>query len=191
MGETLNFLNEFLAMVRNDIIDYFENTHSYLKDLVSIKDVNLRQPISTESKEDINNELIKVLKAIKTGLNTIGVPLNIITKTQNDFLSEINQKKPIFQDYSSYLEVYFREYINRILFGIILDYLLDYDSKKIETLKLFKLLPSSILNKLEHFKKKDVFKLNLKGNLESYLDFSDLSLRIKESKTGENVKNNE
>ncbi|MFW9781783.1 MAG: hypothetical protein ACFFFB_05810 [Candidatus Heimdallarchaeota archaeon] len=192
MGETLNFLNEFLAMVRKDIIDYFENTQSYLKDLVSIKNVNLGQPISTESNEDINSELLKILKAIKTGLNTLGVPINIITKTQNAFLNEVNQKKPIFQDYSSYLEVYFRDYINKILFDIIIDYLLDDDLKKIETLKLFKLLPSSILNKLDSFKKKDLFKLNLKANLESYLDFSDLSIRLNESnsKPGEKVKNN-
>ncbi|MHA2393289.1 MAG: hypothetical protein ACXAEX_15215 [Promethearchaeota archaeon] len=181
MEETVNFLNEFLSLVKNDVLDYFDKTHSYLKDLVSYKNVNLGKSILTETKENISDELEKMLKAIKTGLNTIGVPINIITKTQNDFLKELNQKEVVLQSYSSYLELYFREYINKILFNIILDYLLNNDIKKIETLKLFKVIPTSTLNKLNRFQEANDLKLITRDDLISYLDFSDLSLKIKKS----------
>ncbi len=183
MEERVIFLTKFTQLLRNEVLDYYDKSHLYLKDLVSYKDIDLRKDPTKENEESLRNTLIKMLKAIKTGLNTIGVPINKLSKIQNNYLKEISKKRTELHDYDSYLKIYFKEYINKILFEILIEYLLDLDVQKIETLKLFKLAPQSFIDKLHKFKityvdsRTKTF-ITFPG-IEENLNFSDLSINIK------------
>ena len=183
MEERVIFLTKFIQLLRNEVLDYYDKTHLYLMDLVSYKNIDLRKDPTKESEEGLENTLLNMLKAIKTGLNTIGVPINKLSKIQNNYLKEVSKKRTELHDYDSYLKLYFKEYINKILFEILIEYLLDLDVQKIETIKLFKLAPQSFIDKLHKFKttyidsKTKTF-ITFPG-IEENLNFSDLSIIIK------------
>ena len=191
MEDQLNFLTEFLSLMKNDVVDYYKRSQLYLKDLVSYKNINLKIITSTETIEVFEATLIKMLKAIKTGLNTLGVPISKLTEIQNNYLNEMNKSSIEMYDYNSCLQHYLNEYVNRILFEILIEYLLDLDIKKIEALELFKLVPSSFIDKLDHFKKQNNISDNMKeyitlSGIEEYLNISDLSIKIEIPKKNPN-----
>ncbi|MFW9874449.1 MAG: hypothetical protein ACFFG0_15190 [Candidatus Thorarchaeota archaeon] len=183
MKESVIFLTKFSQLLRNEVLDYYNKTHLYLKDLVSYKNVDLREDPRKRSEESLRDKLLNMLKAITTGLNTIGVSINKLSKIQNNYLEEINTKGTILHDYDSYLKLYFTEYIDKILFEILIEYLLDQDTQKIETLKLFKLTPQSFIDKLNEFKKTSLDSKTKKfisfPGIEENLNFSDLSIKLK------------
>jgi len=183
MEERVIFLTKFSQLLRNEVLDYYDKTHLYLKDLISYKNIDLRQDPSKESEESLKNTLLDMSKAIKTGLNTIGVPINKLSKIQNNYLKDVTIKRPELHDYDSYLKFYFSDYINKLLFEILIEYLLVLDTQKIETLKLFKLITQSFVDKLHKFKKtyldsKTKTFIAFPG-IEEHLNFSDLSINIK------------
>ena len=183
MEELVIFLTKFSQLLRNEVLDYYNKTHLYLKDLISYKNIDLREDPSKESEESIKNILLTMSKAIKTGLNTIGVPINKLSKIQNNYLNEERIKKAELRDYYSYYNFYFGEYINRILFEILFEYLLDLDGQRIENIKLFKLITPSFEDKLHEFKNtyldsKIKTYITFPG-IEEHLNFSDLSINIK------------
>lgn len=191
MEDQLNFLTEFLSLMKNDVVDYYKRSQLYLKDLVSYKNINLKIITSTETIEVFEATLIKMLKAIKTGLNTLGVPISKLTEIQNNYLNEMNKSSIEMYDYNSCLQHYLNEYVNRILFEILIEYLLDLDIKKIEALELFKLVPSSFIDKLDHFKRQNNISDNMKeyitlSGIEEYLNISDLSIKIETPKKNPN-----
>jgi hypothetical protein len=177
--------------MKNDVEDYYKRSHLYLKNLVSYKNINLKIITSTETEKVFEATLIKILKAIKTGLNTLGVPINKLTEIQNNYLSEINKGSIEKYDYNSYLQHYLNEYVNKILFEILIEYLLDLDIKKIKALKLFKLVPPSFVDKLSQFKKQNIISDKMKeyftlSGIEKYLNSSDLSIKIETTKKNPN-----
>ncbi|MFX1374640.1 MAG: hypothetical protein ACFFA0_02400 [Promethearchaeota archaeon] len=183
MEERVIFLTRFSQSLRNEVLDYYDKTHLYLKDLVSYKSINLRKETLTDSKEEIRATILKMLKAIKTGLNTIGVPIDSISNMQNIYLREIGEKTITLFNYNAFLDIYLRNYIDKVLFEILTEYLLDLDVNRFENLRLFKLISQSFIDKLDKFKKTH---LNSKTksfltfpDIEEYLNFSDLSINIK------------
>jgi hypothetical protein len=175
-------------------LDYYDKTHLYLKDLVSYKNIDLKEEIIDFEEERINNTLLLMLKAVKTGLNTIGVPINKLSAIQNNYLKETLNLRSELLNYGAYLEYYLQNYINKILFEILIDFLIDSETKKIETLKLFKLIPQSFIDALCKFKEtflnsrtKSFFKY---PGIEENLNFSDLSINIKSYKVNPNKQNN-
>jgi len=185
----LNFLTDFLSVMKNDVLDYYKKSHLYLKDLVSYKNINLKKITSTETEKVFEANLIKILKAIKTGLNTLGVPISKLTEIQNNYLTEMNKRSIVYYDYNSCLQQYLNEYVNIILFEILIEYLLDFDIKKIEALKLFKLVPPSFIEKLDQFKKQNNIsdKMNITlSSIKEYLNISDLSITIEATKKNPN-----
>ncbi|MHA2120381.1 MAG: hypothetical protein ACW990_04150 [Promethearchaeota archaeon] len=164
MEESRKFLDEFLSVMRDDLLNYFHKTHSYLRDLVSYKNFNLKKKVPSDNVGSFKKELDQILKAIKTGLNTIGVPIQVLTQVQNDFYDEVNKKSTGMAFFDSYLEYYLQNYINKILLDIIIEFISGLDTKKIETLKLFKLLPPSSLLKLNQLKEANLINSN---NIES------------------------
>ena len=191
MEDRLNFLTEFSFLMKKDVVDYYKKSHLYLIDLVSYKNIDLKIITSTETDEAFEETLIKMLKAIKTGLNTLGVPISRLTEIQKNYLNEMNKRSIEKYDYNACLQHYLNEYVNKILFEILMEYLFDLDTKKLEALKLFKLVPSSFVDKLDHFKKKinisDKKKeyITLSG-IEEYLNISDLSIKIEPPKKNPN-----
>lgn len=183
-----HIFSEFLAKMKNEILEYYKLTYSYLKDLITYKNIDLRINTLSESEEIKKKTLEKILKAIKTGLNTIGVPIIKLNEIQNNFMKLVSTKSNEIQDYNSYLKLYQRNFINKILFETLFDYLLDIDTKKVENLKLFDLLPLNFLEKLNNFKEKNlkssyIKKIFLQHDFDNYINYSNLTLKIKTSKT--------
>ncbi|MBY8985773.1 MAG: hypothetical protein KGD65_11930 [Candidatus Lokiarchaeota archaeon] len=183
MEDRLTILTEFSSLMKNDIVDYYKRSHLYLRDLVSYKNINLEINASTQSENVIETTLNMILKAIKTGLNTLGVSISKLSKIQTDYLNEINKKGVEISNYNSYLDIYLNEYVNKILFEILIEYLLDLDVKKIESLKLFKLVSSSFIGKLSQFKNIHLISNKTKEfiaypDIEEYLNISDLSIKV-------------
>ena len=183
MEDRLILLTEFSSLMKNDIVDYYKRSHLYLKDLVSYKNINLEIKASTQPENVIETTLTMILKAIKTGLNTLGVSISKLSAIQTDYLKEINKRGVEISDYNSYLDIYLNEYVNKILFEILIEYLLDLDVKKIESLKLFKLVSSSFIDKLSQFKNLHITSHKTKEyiaypTIEEYLNISDLSIKV-------------
>ncbi len=188
MEEILHIFSEFLAKMKNEIFEYYKLTYSYLKDLIIYKKIDIRKNILAESEEIKKKTLEKILKAMKTGLNTIGVPILKLNEIQNNFMKLLSTKTNEIPDYNSYLKLYQRNFLNKILFEILFDYLLDIDTKKVENLKLFDLLPLNFLEKLNNFKEKNlksshIKKIFLQQDFDEYINYPNLTLKIKTSKT--------
>ena len=184
MEEISQILTEFLEKFRNEILEYYKLTNTYLKDLVAYKNVELKKKIHTESEGIKNNSYEKILKAVKTGLNTLGVPIAKLNETQNNFVKFAVGRSSEFPTYNSYVDLYQKNYTNKLLFEILLEYLLDIDSKKIQNLKLFDLLPQRFIEKLSEFKERSLSNPQIKEvfTLQNYTDYIDLSnLRLKKN----------
>jgi len=182
MEETLSLLTEFFSLLRQDILKYYNNTFFYLKDLISYKNINLNKTISTENEVTIKNTLERMIKTISTGLNIMGVPMKILSKAQKDFMKTISSKTERLQNYDSYFKLYKEAYLDKILFEILIEYLTDVETKKIETLNLFELLPQNFITSLNQFKEKylnskKIKELLKKTNFESLVNFSNVSIR--------------
>ena len=200
MEERIVLLTKFLQSLRNEVLEYYDKTHMYLRDLVSYKNIDLNEVTLGSNEESLNNTLLSMLKAVKTGLNTIGVPIDKLSKIQNNYLKEVSTKRMVLSNYGAFLELYLKSYINKILFEILLEFLLDMDVKKMETLMLFKLIPQSFIDRLREFKEtyvnsrtKTFFTF---PGIEENLNFSDLSINIKSlnlnpNKTIQNTMNKE
>lgn len=185
MKEIADILTDFLAVLRNDIFEYYEKCYSYLKDLIAYKKINMNKKTENESEKHLKNTLGKMLKAVKTGLNTIGVSMDKINENQNSFINSLSKDTTRFPDYNSYFEIYLKNYVNKILFEILLDYLLDIDAKKLENINLFDLLPPYFLSKLNEFKKKhfsdpNSIEILRQQDYENFINFSDLTINSKE-----------
>lgn len=179
----LNFLTDFITSLRNEVLEYYNRTHLYLKDLVSYKNIDLRKDLTEVSEEILQDTILKMVKAIKTGLNTIGVSINKLSSTQNTYLEDMKKIRQIIPNYNAYLELYLEDYINKLLFEILMEYLYDLEVKKIETLNLFKLISQNFIEKLQQFKERKILATNIKDEIsiqgiEEYLNFSDLSIKI-------------
>ncbi|MFX1553536.1 MAG: hypothetical protein ACFFBV_06380 [Promethearchaeota archaeon] len=184
MKEIADILTDFLATLRNEILDYYEKSYSYLKDLIAYKKIDLNKKTQKESKKHLKSSLDKMLKAIKTGLNTIGVPIDILNENQNNFINSLSKDTTEYQNYNSYFEVYLKNNVNKILFEILFEYLLDIDTKKLENVNLFELIPPNFISKLNEFKKKYFSVPNNKEmfkqlNYDNYINFTDLTIESK------------
>jgi hypothetical protein len=180
MEESGKFLNEFLSMMRDDLLNFFNKTHSYLRDLVSYKNFELKKKVPSLNDSSFKSELDEILKAVKTGLNTIGVPIKVLTQIQNDFYNDITANSTEMGFFDAYLEHYLQDYVNKILLDIIMEFISGLDNKKIETLQLFKLLPPSSLLKLNQLKEAKLINSDNVEDIIQYLkigsiNFKDLS----------------
>jgi len=181
MKEIIEILTDFSAILRDDILDYYKKSYSYLKDLIAYKKIDLNKKTETESEKRLKNTLEKMLKAIKTGLNTIGVSMDKLNENQKNFLTSLNYERSEFPDYNSYFKIYLRNYVDKILFEILIEYLVDLDTKKLENANLFDLLPLYFVSKLNEFKKKyfnDPTNIEMfrQQNYINYINFTDLTI---------------
>lgn len=181
MKEIIDILTVFFNIFRNDILEYYQKSYSYLKDLIAYKKVNLDKKIETENDKQIKKSVEKMLKAIKTGLNTIGLPIDILNESQNKFMEALSKGEYLFTDYNSYFEIYSKSYLNNLLFGILIDYLLDLEVKKLENVNLFDLLPPYFISRLNEFKRShfsnpEIIEMFKRQNYEAFINFTDLSV---------------
>lgn len=183
MEEIKPILTNFLSSLKAEILDYFNHSYSYLKDLISYKNIDLNKKTSDESKKSMKNTSKDITKAIKTGLNTIGVSMDKISDEQKKF--EENFKIEQFPDYNTFFEKNSNIYVNKILFEILIKYIIDIDTKQIENLNIFNLLPQNFIQKLNKFKENNITTPHIKEVLQTskiydFIDYTNLNLIIKE-----------
>ncbi|MFX1455907.1 MAG: hypothetical protein ACFFDB_11095 [Promethearchaeota archaeon] len=184
MEDYLTFLTKIVSLIKEDVVEYYNNSHLYLKDLISYKNINLEKLASNETEDAIESTLNIILKAIKTGLNTLGIPIRKITEIQNKYLFELTQKDLKLFNFNAYLEIYLKNYVNKMLFEILIEYLLDVNGKKLDSLRLFKLISPQLIDKLNQIKRKYI-RLDKEKEflgfpqIEEYLNISDLSIKVK------------
>ncbi|MFX0034854.1 MAG: hypothetical protein ACFE9I_04335 [Candidatus Hermodarchaeota archaeon] len=184
MKKITDILTDLIENLKDDILQYYLKSHSYLIDLINYKKVDLNKKIEGENEKNINNTLKKMLKAIKTGLNTIGVSIEVLNKNEKHFLEQLNKENMVFVDYKSYFNFFFENYIYKILFEIIIDYLLEIEKKKLENASLFDLTPPNFtlkLNKIknEYFDSSEIVNLFIDHNYADFINLSDLTIKFK------------
>ena len=67
MKNIIDILASFFSLMRNDILEYFKKSSSYLKDLIIYKKIDMNKKIEGETDKQIKNSLLEMLKAKKTG----------------------------------------------------------------------------------------------------------------------------
>jgi len=180
MKKITDILNDFFSIMKNEIFEYYQKSYAYLKDLVAYKKIDLKIKTENESEKQIKISLGKILKAIKTGLNTLGVPMGKLNENQNNFLRALNSKGILVPDYNAYFEIYMEKYIHEVLFVILLEYLFDIDIKKLENVNLFDLLPDHFITKLDEFKNTYINSEVIKNEFQQFdyrhsINFTDLT----------------
>ena len=84
MEEISRILSEFIVELKIEILEFYTLTDTYLKDLVAYKNINLKINTVKEDGEVKKSTIEKILKAIKTGLNTIGIPIARLNEIFSD-----------------------------------------------------------------------------------------------------------
>lgn len=181
MKEITDILTVFFNIFRNDILEYYQKSYSYLKDLIVYKRINLDKKIDTENENQVKFDLEQMLKAIKTGLNTIGIPIEQLNAYQKDFFEVVSKQSSKIFDYNSYFALYIQRYVNILLFDIIIEYLLNIDEKKLENVNLFDLLPPYFISKLNefkrsHFNKMETVEMFKQQDYKNFINFADLTI---------------
>jgi len=115
---------------------------------------------------------------------TIGVSKEKINSNQDLFQDSFLSKRHIFTDYNSFLQLGLKDYINKHLFVIIIEYIIDAEDKIIENLDLFDLLPRQFLSNLRILRKKIVISEESKksfrtfyNDIETYYNPSNLTFK--------------
>jgi len=181
MNEITDTLGVFFNIFREDILEYYQKSYSYLKELIAYKNIDLNKKIEIDNESQIQNTLGNMLKAVKTGLNTIGISMDKLNENQKNFKESLSKERHKVPDYNSYFEIYLKNYVNNQLFEIIIEYLLNIDAKKLENVNLFDLVPPYFISRLNEFKKShfsnasivEMFKLQ---NYKKFINFTDLTI---------------
>ena len=111
MKEITDIFTDFFALMRDDILKFYQNSYSYLKDLIIYKKLDLDKKTDDEREKNLISNLRKMLKAIKTGLNTIGVSMDKLNESEKDFFESLNKDRIEIQDYNSYFQIYLTNYV--------------------------------------------------------------------------------
>ncbi|MFX1237390.1 MAG: hypothetical protein ACFE8P_06680, partial [Promethearchaeota archaeon] len=83
----MDLLKNFNNQMKEDIFDYYLNTYSYIEDLFSYKNIDLKTIIDGKSVQTIKETVETMVKVTKVSLKTIGIPKE-----------RINSKKTRFQE---------------------------------------------------------------------------------------------
>jgi len=151
--EQINFfLSNFCLSLQKDIIDCFERTHAYIKDLFSFKKITIYSKLGEHTDFQKKEIIQKIITSTNSALNTIGIPMEDLTPIE--YLIEKVYNENIYS-YKNYNELYDNElklYVNKYLFNSLIEYIIERDIKKVENLDLFDLLPSKFKKKLVNFR---------------------------------------
>ncbi|TFG25686.1 MAG: hypothetical protein EU529_00300 [Promethearchaeota archaeon] len=152
MEEVAPILEKFIQLFKDEIFNFYFRSFNYIKDILAEKEINLEKKPSQDSEETRKTNIETMLNAIKLAFMTIGVPKNKLEESMKQFNTLTKKNPDDYPDYNSYFERDLKDYIDQILFEILFDYLIDLDTKKMENLDLFDLLPRGFINRLNKFK---------------------------------------
>ncbi|TET02179.1 MAG: hypothetical protein E3J90_02725 [Promethearchaeota archaeon] len=182
MNEIVNIVSNIIDFLNDDVFNLYRIYESYVRDLIISKKVNISAIIDNETEEEISNTIFQIISATNSAFVTIGVSKNKIMSNQNLFQNAFLSQRNIFTNYLSFLQLGLKDYINKHLFVIIIEYIIDAEDKILENLDLFDLLPRDFLSNLRILRKKYVISEESKkrfkifcNEIESYFNPSNLT----------------
>lgn len=184
MDEIVNVVSDILDFLKGDVYNFYTIYESYIKDLIISKKVSISAIIDNETEEQINSTIYQIISTTNSAFMTIGVSKEKINSNQDLFQDSFISKRHIFTDYNSFLQLGLKDYINKHLFVIIIEYIIDAEDKIIENLDLFDLLPRQFLSNLRILRKKIVISEESKksfrtfyNDIETYYNPSNLTFK--------------
>ena len=184
MDEIVNVVSDILDFLNDGIYNLYTIYESYIRDLIISKKVNISAIIDNETEEQINSTINQIINAANSAFMTIGVSKDKIMSNQDLLQDSFLSKRSIFTDYNSFLHLGLKDYINKHLFVIIIEYIIDAEDKILENLDLFDLLPREFLSNLRILRKKFVISEESKrsfktfyNDIETYFNPSNLTFK--------------
>lgn len=168
MEDLKTIITKLVDLLKEDISEYYKMYESYLIDLILSKNINISSNIDLDEEKDTINNIFSIIAITNSAFITIGVSKSKLTgdlKLSQDFFEE---NKSIFSNYLSFLQLGLKDYINKHLFIIILDYIIDNNNNIIENLDLFDLLPHEFRNKLTKFREESKISGKVKKHLKIF-----------------------
>jgi hypothetical protein len=185
MDDIVKIVEKFIDYMKDEIFESYEKCTTYINDLIISRKVNIMLDITTETEETIKKTIITIINATNSALTTIGVPTDDISSDNELFRESFEENRNIYSNYNSFLQIGLKDYVNRHLFVIFLEYLINVDKIKMENLDLFDLLPREFLNKLNQFKNEIKISEDVKKRLIvfiteiwKYFDSSNLTFKL-------------
>jgi len=152
MEDIAKVLENFCSKLKGEILEFYDKCYLYFKDLYSYKEININTIPQYKSDTSAKTSLNELLTATNSALNTIGIAVEDLS-SELDLINElIERKKEDYRDFDDFFRREIEPYINNHLFKILIENLINIDTKKIENLDLFDLLPHKFLKKLIKFK---------------------------------------
>jgi len=152
MDDILKIVEKFIDQMKDEINESYEKCLSYINDLLISKKVNIMLNINTEPEEIIIKTINAMINATNSALTSIGVSTDNLSSDKELFRKNFEENRNLYSNYNSFLQLGLKDYVNRHLFVIFIEYLTNIDKIKMENLDLFDLLPREFLNKLNQFK---------------------------------------
>lgn len=185
MEDIVQILEKFIDRMKEEIYESYEKCSSYINDLIISKKIKIMLDINTEPEEVIRKTIITMINATNSALTSIGVSTNKLSSDNELFRESFEENRNMYSNYNSFLQLGLKDYINRHLLVIFIEYLTNIDKIKMENLDLFDLLPREFLNKLNQFKNeiqisedaKNRFKFFITGIMK-YFDSSNLTFKL-------------
>ena len=184
MDEIVNVVSDILDFLKGDVYNLYTIYESYIRDLIISKKVNISAIIDNETEDQINSTINQIISTANSAFMTIGVSKEKINSNQDLFQDSFLSKRHIFTDYNSFLQLGLKDYINKHLFVIIIEYIIDAEDKILENLDLFDLLPRQFLSNLRILRKKIVISDESKksfrtfyNDIETYYNPSNLTFK--------------
>jgi len=185
MDDIVIILEKFIDHMKEEIYESYEKCSSYITDLLISKKVNVMLDINTETEEVIRKTIISIINATNSALTSIGVSTDKLSSDNDLFRESFEENRNIYSNYNSFLQIGLKDYVNRHLFVIFIEYLTNVDKIKMENLDLFDLLPREFLDKLNKFKNeiqisedaKNRFKFFI-NEIWKYFDSSKLTFKL-------------
>ena len=156
MEEIKIILEDFIRIFKDEIFNVYNRFYQYIKDILSEKKINLRRKISQDDEKKRKDNLEIMLEVFKVAFLTIGVPKKRLLEDVKKLKELINSKGDTYPDYNSYFEQDIKNYIDQILFDILIEHLVDIDTIKMQNLDLFDLLPRHFIQNLKKFKEEKI-----------------------------------
>ena len=156
MEEIKIILEDFIRIFKDEIFNVYNRFYQYIKDILSEKKINLRRKTSRDDEKKRNQNLETMLEVLKIAFLTIGVPKKKLLDDTKKIKEIIDTKGDAYPDYNSYFEQNLKNYVDQVLFDILIEYLVDIDTIKMQNLDLFDLLPRNFIQNLKKFKEEKI-----------------------------------
>lgn len=187
MEDLKTIITKLVDLLKDDINEYYKMYESYLIDLILSKNVNISSIINLDEQKDAKNNILSIITATNSALITIGVSKSELTGDLKLYQDLFENNSGIFSNYLSFLQLGIKDYINKHLFIIILDYLIYSNNNIIENLDLFDLLPHEFRNKLTKFRNENKISAKVKKHskifnkdLLKYFNPSNLAFKVED-----------